>query len=84
MKAEGTTGTGRSRVGDQLPPKEPTQDPHRQQEMLAAWHPMPAIERNPSARYHAVEVGMVVKILSPRVQHREEADVGPKGFGDRG
>ena len=81
VKAEGTTVTGRSQVGEELPPKEPTQDPHRQQEALATWHPATAIERNPSARYHAVDVGMVVEILPPGVQHREEANVGPKVSG---
>ncbi len=68
MKAEGPTVTRRSRVGEELLLEETTQQAHRQQEVLLTWHPVPAIERNPPAWNHAVEVRMVKEVFGLEIQ----------------
>ncbi len=50
----------------------------RQKEIVACSHPVFSVGRETAAGDHAVQVRMKHQVLSPRVQHRGEADVGPQ------
>ena len=53
----------------------------KKERVLAAGDPAGAIGRDASARHDAVQVGMEMQILTPGMQHREEADGGAQKSG---
>lgn len=44
--------------------------------MVARMLPLPVIGRQSAGRDHAVHMGVELQILSPGVQHRQQADLG--------
>ncbi len=57
------------------------QHAHGQKEAGPAGDPVRSIERDAAARHDAMEVGMIVQVLTPAMQHRDEADLGAEVFG---
>ena len=58
------------------PPKTPREDPDGQEEVGSTWHPPRAISREPASGQDTMEMGMMVELLAPGVQHGEAADLG--------
>jgi hypothetical protein len=54
---------------------------HRREERIARMYPALMIWRQPTGRDHAMGVGMIQKVLSPRVKDAEETDLGAKMLG---
>ena len=68
-------------------PEQAREHPNRQEEVRTAWHPAHAVGGDAPARYNAVNMRMVIEVLSPGVQDSGEADVGAEVLrigGDRG
>ena len=60
---------------DELAAKDTTQDAHREEEVGAALDPLLAVGRESAGGNHAVQVGMMHQVLSPRVQDGEKTDL---------
>ena len=60
---------------DELAAKDAAQNPDRQEEARRGGNPSGAVESEATARHDAMDVGMVLEVLSPGVQHAEQADV---------
>ena len=73
-------------------PEQAGQDTDRQEAPRAAGHPVGPVRGEPPAGDDAMEMGVVHERLSPRMEHREDADLraqmpgigddGPEGVGD--
>ena len=72
---------GRSQFLQEQPAKQARQHAHGQEEPRPAGDPARAVGRDATARHDAMEVGMIVKVLAPAVQHRDEADLGAEMLG---
>src|SRR5215471_18218591 len=57
------------------------ENPDRQEEVRSTGYPALAIRGQSSAGHYAVQMRMNLEVLSPGVQHREEADLGPQMLG---
>ena len=57
-------------------PKHSTEDADREEEVLGARDPGGAIQRQPTCRHQAVDVGMMVQGLAPGIQDPKKADLG--------
>ena len=72
--------------GQEEPPEQAGEHPHRQEEAGSAGHPARAVERYPAARHDHVEMRMVGHRRAPAVEHGGEADAGAEvpGIGGDG
>ena len=66
---------------DELAAKDTTQNAHREEEVGAPLDPLLAVGRKPAGGHHAVQVGMMHQVLSPRVQDGEKTDLGAEMLG---
>jgi hypothetical protein len=64
----------------ELGAEEPTQHFHREKELPAAPNPTRIVVRDSAPRDNAMEVRMMVKVLSPGMQHGQKADAGAQMF----
>jgi len=60
------------------------QHAHGQEELRPAGYPARAVRRQTTARHDAMDVGMVVQVLAPTVQHCDETDLGAQVLGIEG
>ena len=91
MKAKRAFAESAAESSQKRFPEAMAEEAHRQKEGgLSAADPARAIERDSTAGHDAMQVRMQMQILSPGMQHREEADVGAEqsgvggGFKQRG
>src|SRR3954454_11983397 len=75
---------GHSQFLQKAAAKQARQHAHGQEKSRPAGDPASAVGRDAAVRHDAMEVGMVVKILAPAVQHRDEADLCAEMPGIRG
>ena len=61
--------------GDELATKDAAQDFYRQEEGITWVHPALVIGRETAGGDHAVDVRVMLEILSPGVEHTEETDL---------
>ena len=57
-------------------PKQPAEDPHRQEEALGTGDPRGAIQRQATCGDQAMDMGMMVQGLAPGMQDPEKPDLG--------
>ncbi len=65
----------------ELAPEDAAEDTNRQEEPRPAGDPPRGVGREPAAGDDAMDVGVVLEVLPPGVQHGEEADLGPEVLG---
>lgn len=81
MEREFSLREGLLEIAEELAAKEATQGADREEEVLAAGDPSPAIQRQTATGDHSVKMRMVVQVLSPGVQDEQEADRGAEMSG---
>ncbi len=81
MEAEPPVFEGLEEQSEELAPKQATQDPDGEEEVGRTEDPAAPIGSQAAGRHHAVDVGMVMEVLAPGVQHGEEPDLGPEVAG---
>jgi hypothetical protein len=81
MEAEPSVVEGPLEQSEELAPEQATQDPDGEEEVGGAGYPAGPIRGQASGGHHAVDVGMVMKVLAPGVEHGEEPDLGPEVTG---
>ena len=59
-----------------LPAEDAAEKPDRQEEAGRGGNPSGAVKREAAARYDAVDVRMVLEVLSPGVQNAEQSHLG--------
>jgi len=62
--------------GRELAAEDAAENPDRQEEAGRGGDPSGAVKREAAARYDAVDMRMVLEVLSPGVQHAEQSDIG--------
>src|SRR6202165_181466 len=72
---------GALQTGDELAAKDAAEYLYRQEEWIARMNPVLVIKRQTTRRDHAMNVRMMLKILSPGVEHAQEADFRSEMFG---
>lgn len=55
-------------------------DIYGKKELWMRWNPVSMIERKAARRHHTVDVGMMLELLIPRMQHAEETDLGSQSL----
>ncbi len=65
---------------EKLAAEQTAQDAHRKKEVVPARDPAGAVERDSAAGHDAVEVRVMMQVLPPSVENREEADSGAEMF----
>ena len=70
----------RSEAGDEFPAKDVSKDRNRQEEARAGMDPPRAVRRQAAHGHDAVDVGMMLETLPPRVEHHEPANSGAEAF----
>jgi len=76
LKLEPTQVEGLLQAFEKFAAEHRRRHPDGREEALRAGDPPCSARRSPAPRNHAVHVWMVVQILPPRVQHRQEPDLG--------
>jgi hypothetical protein len=76
MEAELPLGISVSEKGEQLAAEQATEGPDGEEKFPSAGDPWGSIGRNPSGGHEAVKMGVLQQVLTPGVQHSEEADAG--------
>src|ERR1700730_9587917 len=71
---------GYSQKCEKLAAEQTAQDAHGKKEVVPARDPAGAVERDSAARHDAVDVRVMMQVLAPGVEHREEADPGAQMF----
>ena len=66
--------------GDELAPEDPGQDGVGQEEAVRGAEPTGVVERESAGRHDAMDMGMVLQLLIPGMEHTEEADMGAQIF----
>jgi hypothetical protein len=64
-----------------LPSKQPAEDPYGKEETRPAGNPTGLVRRESPARNNALDVRVVMEVLSPCVEYADEADLGSQMFG---
>ncbi len=75
---------GFSQTGDQFAAKEFPEDGNREEEARAGVKPAGAVWRETAHGDDAMDVGMVLEPLSPRVEHHQPTDGGAQSLWIRG
>lgn len=65
-----------TKKSQELAAEEAAQHTHWKKEAVPARHPPGTVERDAAARHDAVDVRVMMQVLPPSVEHREEADLG--------
>jgi hypothetical protein len=65
----------------ELAAEDTAENPDRQQEARRCGNPSGAVEREATARNDAVNMGMMLEVLSPGMEHAEQADVSTEMLG---
>jgi hypothetical protein len=74
-----SSGAKRSpQAGDELAPKHFAEHLHRKKESVTWANPGGLIESEPSRWNDAVNMGMMLQVLSPCMENAQEADLGPE------
>jgi hypothetical protein len=76
VESECALKEGSAEAGHKLPPKDAAEGLDGQEEGVAILKPAGVISRQAASGNHTVDVGMVLQVLSPGVEHAEEADLG--------
>jgi hypothetical protein len=79
-KGELTLLVSFSKEREKLAAEQTAQDTHGKKEVIAARDPAQAVERDSPAGHNAVEVRVMMQVLPPSVEHRQEADPGSEMF----
>jgi hypothetical protein len=72
-----SVGVGFSQRGQKPTSEAAAQDPY-QEKVRAATNPSRPIQRDPSSGDHTMDMGMEQQVLTPRMRHGEETDMGAK------
>ena len=80
MEAELLLAEEALQSGDELAAKDAAEYLYRKEEMVFGMDPTRVVWRKTTGGYHAVHVGMRLQVLSPGVQHAEEADLRAEMF----
>src|SRR5215468_4062318 len=80
VKAELLLAEKALQSGDELATKDAAEYFHRKEERVLRMDPTRVVRRQTPRRYHAMHVGMSLQILSPCVEHAEEANLRAKMF----
>src|SRR2546425_12591664 len=67
--------------GDELAAKNAAEHLDGKEEDIAWLDPAGAIKRQSAGGHHTMDMGMMLKLLIPGVEHAEEADLGAEMFG---
>src|SRR5258708_36198804 len=84
MKAEPAILKGALECRDQLAAKNAAEHLDGKKEGVAWFDPARVIGRESTGRHHAMHMRMKVEVLTPGVQHAEEADFSAAAFGIAG
>jgi hypothetical protein len=74
VEAELAGGEGTLESGDELAAEDTTEHLDGEKEAIAWVDPTPVIGREAAGRNHAVNMGMMLQLLIPSMEHAEEAD----------
>ena len=74
MKAELSIAESSFQVCHEFGPEEAAEYLDRKKKLPATRNPAALVERDAAARNHAVEVGMMIEVLSPGMQHCQKAN----------
>ncbi len=81
VKSEFPLREGPLEAGHKLASKHAAEDLHRQKEGIAGLNPARVIGGQTARRNHAVDMGMMLQVLSPGVEHAEEANLSAEVLG---
>jgi len=81
MEAEPFVVEGALEQSEELAPEQATEDPDGEKEVGGRGYPAGPIWGQAAGGHHAVDVGVVMKVLAPGMEHGEEPDLGPKVAG---
>lgn len=70
-----STAKGLLQTGNELAPKDATQDAYREEEVRTPLDPLLAVGGESASRNHAMQVGMMHQVLAPRMQDGEKANL---------
>src|SRR5664280_1151084 len=74
MECQLATGQGALKGGHELAAKDAAEHLDRQKEAIARMNPLREVKRQSAGGNHAMDMGMIFKLLRPSVKHAEEAD----------
>ncbi len=80
METELALSEGPFQSGDELAPGGPGQDGVGQEEAVRGAEPAGVVERESAGRHDAMDMGMVLELLIPGMEHTEETDMGAQMF----
>ena len=83
-KGEATLATRLAETGDELAPIDLPQHGNREEEAGPGVDPPGPVRGHAAHRHDAVDVGMMLESLAPRVQDHQPTDVGPQALRVRG
>lgn len=66
---------GRAQLFEKQPPEQPRQNPHGQKEVRPKGDPSGLVGRQSAAWYDAVDMRVILQVLAPGVQYRNEANL---------
>ena len=72
---------GTAKQSQKLTPEHAAEHAHRQEESGPAGDPARAIESQPASRHDAMHMRMVLEVLAPGVEDRQDSDLGPEMLG---
>ena len=72
---------GAAKQSQELTPEHAAEHAHRQEESGPAGNPARAIESQPTSRHDAMHMRMVLEVLAPGVEDRQDSDLGPEMLG---
>ena len=81
MKAEFSRAESGFQIGDEFGAEQTAEHLDRKEKLPAARNPVALVGRDPAARNDAVEMRMMMKVLSPGMQHRQKAYPGAEVLG---
>jgi hypothetical protein len=76
VEAQLAFGEGTFQSGDELAPKDPSQDGEGKKEAATGAEPAGMVEGESAGGDHAMDMGMMLQLLVPGVEDTEEADLG--------
>src|ERR1700710_1248054 len=80
VEMQRTRVEGMAQLFKKQAPEQAREYPHGQEVTGATGDPVLAVRGDASARHHAVHVGMMLQVLPPGVQERDEADLSAEMF----
>jgi hypothetical protein len=84
VEAEVSSAESSFQIGDEFAPEEAAEHFDRKKELPATGNPAALVGRDSAARNDAMQVWMVMKVLSPCMQHRQKTDPGTEMSGIAG